>query len=198
MKQQINLYQSQLAEKKAPLMAGQIGLLLAAGVALLAAAGIWQQWQVSRLEARLQAEQERQAGILRQLSELQTQPPRQKSRLLEQEVARLTAQRDARVPVLEHFSLRTAGYNESGFSSYLAGLARQSADGLWLRGVHLARGGTQVRLTGSAFRPEEIPRYLQRLAGEEAFAGREFSRLQVSRAEAGSLVDFILESGGKP
>jgi signal peptidase I len=64
---------------------------------------------------------------------------------------------------------------------------------LWLNGIHLAEGGTQLRLQGRSQNQELLPQYLEALGRSPVFKGREFARLDVQRG-ADRLLDFDLSS----
>ena len=88
-----------------------------------------------------------------------------------------------------------------GYAEVLRALARVSVDGVWLTRINFARGKGEVSIAGRATRPELVPAYLERLRGEQALRGRDFSRLEVTRATAKSdaaaaprSVEFILSS----
>lgn len=83
-----------------------------------------------------------------------------------------------------------------GFSAYFGGLARNTLEGLWFRNVAVSAGGQDMWLKGRTTEPELVPRLLQILAAEQAFAGRTFRKVSFERQdiEAGALVDFELRS----
>ena len=91
---------------------------------------------------------------------------------------------------------RHTGTRSSGFSAYFAGLARNTVDGLWFSNVAVSAGGQEMLLKGQAIEPELVPRLLQTLAAEHAFAGRTFRKVSFERQEldAGTVVDFELRS----
>lgn len=199
MKQQINLYQESRQEKKTPLCFAHMVALLGVALLMLLIVGALQQRRLTAHEAELRQLQQQQEALIRQISELQALTARPKSRLLEQEIARLSVRRDNLLPLLDHFAEQVVE-EQTGFSAFLSGLARQSFESLWLSRIHLAQGGTQMTLAGSARQPEDIPRYLQRLERENAFAGRDFKRMQLAREEGAKNIDFSLQSslGGAP
>lgn len=199
MKQQINLYQESRQEKKTLLCFAHMATLLGVALLVLLIVGALQQRRLTAQEAELRQLQQQQEILIRQISELQALTARPKSRLLEQEIARLGARRDNLLPLLDHFAEQVVE-EQTGFSAFLSGLARQSFESLWLSRIHLAQGGTQMTLAGSARQPEDIPRYLQRLERENAFAGRDFKRMQLAREEGAKNIDFSLQSslGGAP
>jgi len=91
---------------------------------------------------------------------------------LEQE---LKTARDS-MTVLEGGSLG----NRDGFARYMQAFSRQAVDGLWLTGFTVAGSG-DVSIEGRVLRPELVPAYIQRLNGEPALKGREFSALEMKR-----------------
>ena len=69
------------------------------------------------------------------------------------------------------------------FSEFFGGLARNPVDGLWFSNVGLAAGGNEVLLKGMTTEPSLVPRLLQTLAAEKAFAGRTFRRVSLQRRD---------------
>ena len=82
------------------------------------------------------------------------------------------------------------------FSEFFGGLARNPVDGLWFSNVGLAAGGNEVLLKGMTTEPSLVPRLLQTLAAEKAFAGRTFRRVSLQRqdGDAAGPVEFELRS----
>lgn len=70
--------------------------------------------------------------------------------------------------------------NREGFARYMLAFSRQALDGLWLTGFSVVSGG-DVTIQGRVVRAELVPVYIQRLNGEPALKGREFSTLEVKR-----------------
>lgn len=70
--------------------------------------------------------------------------------------------------------------NRDGFARYMQAFSRQALEGLWL--THFSVGGSgEVAIKGRVVRPELVPAYIQRLNGEPALKGREFSALEMHR-----------------
>ena len=87
-----------------------------------------------------------------------------------------------------------AEQQNAGFVAPLQALAEHHPQGrLWLTGIHLDQGGTQLRLQGRAQSQQLLPGYLDALGRSPVFSGREFARLDVERGEDG-LLDFDLSS----
>lgn len=91
---------------------------------------------------------------------------------------------------------RHTGTRSSGFSAYFSGLARNTLDGLWFNNVAVSAGGEEMLLKGQAIEPELVPRLLQTLAAEQAFAGRTFRKVSFERQQldTGTVIDFELRS----
>lgn len=84
---------------------------------------------------------------------------------------------------------------EAGFASHLEGLARQNIDGMWLTEIQLQQGGQQLALMGRTRAPEFVPRYLQNLATETIFSGRQFRVFKMNIPEGeNNLLDFELRA----
>lgn len=201
MSQQINLYQRAAHKPLQAFDARMMAYVLLAVLALLALAygyARWRYWSLGHELVRLGVQE---AAAQRQVAELeQRHPARTKSRPLELEIQSLEAERTAKAHVLEALSGggETPG-NTQGFSRYLEGIAQRCPHGLWLTGISIAEGGARLTLTGSALRPELVPRFLQELSMEEAFAGKEFKVFQLKRDPgAPERIDFLMqtESGG--
>jgi len=114
---------------------------------------------------------------------------------LEAELMRLRVVRDGLNSNLMLIARQT-GTRSDGFSAYFGGLARNTLDGLWFNNVAVSAGGEEMLLKGRAIEPELVPRLLQTLADEQAFAGRSFREVTFERqaSEAGALIDFELRS----
>lgn len=195
MLQQINLYQDVLRKEKGAMALLPLGLALLGGLLLLLLlAGLWS-WQNSSLRQQLAALQAEQNTLTTRLAKLPTQyPPKEKSKLLEDEVARLERARDARGP-LTQLLVQEREQPAREFSAVLESLARQIPAGVWLRGVGIGARGRRVGLAGSTQEPQLVPRFLQQLATEPTLAGMEFDRMQMNRStvDAGT-VDFTLQT----
>jgi len=180
MSQQINLYQPMFrAERK---VFSTATLLQAAAVVLAALTAIYgyAYWNTERMSVeleRLRAQVEAERSRLESLSREQSARP---VAALESRVRELTAQRNAKLNLLDRLGSRALG-NTEGFSGYLIALARQHTGDLWLTRLAIGEGGERLALEGGAVEPASVPRYLQRLAGEAALAGRQFQRLNIRR-----------------
>jgi hypothetical protein len=191
--QQINLYQP-LFRKQEKIFSAKTMLQGAAMVALgMAAFFAYAAWQTHGLEAQVTQFQRQRDEAAKRVTDLaRVMPERSKSAALEQDVVRLRSELRNKQQVVARLADRSGG-NTSGYSAHLEGLARQRLPQLWLTHIVLRRGGSMIELHGSAFQPEQVPQYLQRLSAEPAFRGVEFRQFDMSRAEkTPQQVDFVL------
>ncbi|MEZ4601441.1 MAG: hypothetical protein R2940_16760 [Syntrophotaleaceae bacterium] len=195
MRQQINLYQPELFEKKVPFCSGMMALTLAAFFLLLLAVGAASSWRLSRLESELAGLRESQDAATRRISDYQLRyPPRVADPELIQKIEKMASDRQARIALLQMLTSGQPG-NSQGFSEHLTGLAQQDLASVWLRRIRLAAGGDQLLLEGSTTRASDVPLYLQGLTRQQAFTGREFEHLQLNRSEKSSqVIDFLLQT----
>jgi len=75
-----------------------------------------------------------------------------------------------------------AAGGKGGFSEYLMALARQIPEGLWLTGIDIAAGGSDVEIRGSLIDTAALPEYIQRLGTERTFRGRNFAALSLNQS----------------
>jgi hypothetical protein len=68
-----------------------------------------------------------------------------------------------------------------GFTKHFRGLARQVPDGLWLTGLTIGGGGSEIEIRGGVLNPSVLPGFLGRLGAEPAFRGRHFAALAITR-----------------
>lgn len=170
--EQINLYTPDLRPKRlilpAPWAVGGVVALLV----VMAGAVAYLHWQAAGVEGRLQtAQRELETAQNRLKSKrMKFQSQRETVERLEGEVesARSELRALSEVGDLLARRLRAAG----GKARVLEALGRaiDGQSGMWLTGVVLEGAGSlRVRLTGRTDRPEAVPAYLERVAGEPVF-----------------------------
>lgn len=179
--QQINLYRPifRKQEKKFSAMAMlQAGGAIVGGVAVMLGLMIW---QVHGLRQDVRQANNQLVTATKRLDEASKKfGPGAKSKLLEDEVTNLEKQIAARLRVRD---LMTRGLfsNTSGYSNYFVAFARQHVSGIWLTGFDITGAGEDMRLQGRTVNPAQVPRYMQRLSGEQVLAGREFQVFVMSQ-----------------
>ncbi len=191
--QNLNLYQVERRQRSGP---QHLHMLALAGVLLLGCAlhAGWQFWQL------------REANQLLQKAEVDAQE--KETLLAAAKASYVEPVLDASLPVeltareAENRELQRlinylgilAGQQRSGFVAPLQALSAQHPQsGLWLRGIELGEGGSQMRLQGISQQQEDLPRYLELLGQSPVFKGREFARFDVQRGED-QLLHFDLSS----
>lgn len=182
-RQQVNLYQDELRPKKlnySAAMMAQLSLVLI--VVLSVVTGfIYFQLQLQQKQYVLSQQIQKQATA--DLQKLQTELSlRKKDAVLAKRVVDKTKELSNKKKVLNILSRDEFG-NTKGFVEHVSGLARQRINGLWLTQIRIASGGTNVSLQGTTNKPALLPKYLQRLSAEKAFAGTEFESLLMARQE---------------
>jgi hypothetical protein len=113
--------------------------------------------------------------------------PATRSKVLEAELARAESEVKTRRGTLDALSTGELG-NTTGFSEFLAALARQSTAGVWLTGIVIGESGRELRIDGRALRAELVPAYLKALNEEPVMRGRDVTEMKVAAKEAPPLV----------
>lgn len=112
------------------------------------------------------------------------------SKLLENEITRLENELEKRREMQQLLAGRTLG-NSEGMSAYMEAFARQHIQGLWLTKFTVQDGGRNLGLQGKTRSSELVPRYLEKLAGEQVLNGISFNVMQLSRPdEPTNTLDF--------
>lgn len=196
MNQQINLYQDEFRGRRDFSDSRHLAVGFLVVVAVLAVVSGAMTWRAGLAEQRA-------AGLADRRDELQGTLTSLQARVQAQSeaddgtgdaVARLRRELAAKRRLIRHLDERAPGTGPA-FSAYLEGLARSTAESLWLQRVELHDGGRRMRLAGHALAPEEVPALLDRLASLPAFRGHSFRTLRIDRAaDDGGRLDFLLAS----
>lgn len=200
MTQQINLYQPQFRRQEQKFSARamlQAAAVVIAGIAVFYGLLLWQGESLRRESAQL----DRQHAVLtKQLEEVGRKlKPREKSQMLQQEVARLERELAA-LSGIEGVLSKGMFTNTRGYSEYLMALARQHVAGLWLTGFDITGAGERMRLQGRTVDAALVPRYVQRLSAEQTLAGAEFQVFQMTRPDkdkeknAAPYIEFLIRT----
>jgi Tfp pilus assembly protein PilN len=82
-----------------------------------------------------------------------------------------------------------------GFSSYLKAFAIESNPEVWLTAIHIDGQKQEVKLEGSTFDPQEIPKTLQQLQNKPGLIGLTFAKLVMEQStKVAGQMDFSLSS----
>jgi Tfp pilus assembly protein PilN len=190
--QQVNLYQDVLKPQRVALPALTIGwLVLGVLVLLLMLFGL-NRWQLADARERLALIEAEVATATEELTAISAVAERGPDVALAARVDQARREVEAKRRLL---GLLSGGgpSNLDGFSPYLSALGRRHIDGLWLRRILIADGGTELLLEGSTTDERHVPAYLQALAAESVYAGREFHAFRLTRAAVTeSQLDFTI------
>jgi len=181
--QQVNLYRDELKTQKlnySALMLLQLSIIL---VVVFSAAAGFRYFQLQQHQSSLVEKQQKQKIAMANLQKLQAELSlRKKDTTLAKRITAKTKELANKQKVLGILSQDEFG-NTKGFIEHISGLARQRIEGLWLTQIRIAGGGTDVALHGTTSKAALLPKYLQRLSAEKAFAGTEFQSLLKQRQE---------------
>lgn len=193
--QQINLYQH--SEKKSNLT-WTASWAVISGVALsmlLSIISVWQVFTLSQLNNQKNFELTNQQQLEQETKSIETRISElKKIPQVESQTQTLTDGIRAKRATLEYFKASDQDQRQ-GFSDYLAGLARQHKQGVWLTQIKIGEAGHQLILQGSALNAQMLPEFLGGLAQEPMYTGRSFSSFLVNRSKTDEWkIDFILST----
>tara|TARA_R110000782_G_scaffold250847_8_gene338296 strand:- start:6473 stop:7069 length:597 start_codon:yes stop_codon:yes gene_type:complete len=183
MMEQINLYQSMFRKQKVIFSAVtmlQVGMFF-----LIVFSGLYayQTVQIKPYKQRLVIIETELFQLSAQVTALESsQSKKGKSKLLENEIVKLSNELERRELISNILSSRSFG-NSSGFSSYLESFARGHVEGTWLTDVNISQGGASLGLKGKTLSSELVPVYIQKLAEEESLKGSTFNMMELARVE---------------
>ena len=177
--QQVNLYHDELKNKKlnySAIMLLKLCLLVIVG---LSALGGFKSYQIQQQELILQEAKSLQAKLNAEKIKIEASR-KQKDTVLAEKITKKKQELSNKQKVLSILNQDEFG-NADGFSGLVGGLARQRLEGLWLTGLRFSGGGKDISLKGITNKASLLPKYLQRLSAEKAFAGMTFKNLQMNR-----------------
>jgi hypothetical protein len=182
MSQQINLYspafRRQLKTFSAVWTVTAV-VAIAAGISAFYALETRQspELRLRRSEAEAQLKQLRE-----QLVALGQTTQRTRNKALEDQVARAEIMFKSRQ---EFFgSLRSGEFgNREGYAKFLAALARQRLEGVWLTGIEVSGPGSDFAIEGRTIRADLLPGFIKMLRNEEALRGKPIGTLALRERE---------------
>lgn len=195
MRQQVNLFQDVLLEKKPPLQARIILAAVSLCLVVLLVLSLFLAWQQRSFEAN---RSELQVTLQQKAAEIQTlhqqYPSRKSDPRVASDLEQLKQELKGRKPLLDYLDRIEPGRTK-GFSPVIEGFARYPYKGVWLTGMRFNALEQQVLLAGSAIRSELVPGYLKHLGDKQVLRGQNFASLKLVRLkESARQVDFRLES----
>ncbi len=196
MKQNINLYQPELREEKVVFSAASMLLFTGLFIVLFSAIYAYELFQIAPYEKQITSLDNELLLLQQQVTTLESGQAIGKSKLLENEIKRITAEIAKRESILDTLTSRSFG-NDSGFSDYLESFARGHVEGTWLTQVKIKAGGSLLGLTGKTLSSELVPVYIQNLSNETVLKGAAFNVLEIARVEGkegDSEINFLIST----
>ncbi len=195
MTQQVNLLQGEFSDVALPFFAETLVPALGAILAVLLMIygySVWKTWGPERRLTSLEASKKSQSTLHAELEKRKAR--RVHDPALAAEVFALDHTVGGKNRLLE--ALTSHGLaNREGFSEHLLGLARRRVDAVWLMRIQITAGGSSMALVGRALSPEAVPQFIEELAPEPAYVGREFQTLLLQVPETGPpVIDFALST----
>ncbi|MBW3228376.1 PilN domain-containing protein [Marinobacter adhaerens] len=192
--QQVNLYTDELRPHKERLQAGTavgvllVGLLL---VAFVAGFLIYENSVMANKASRLDRQNQQLEQAVAELSA--AVQARQPDAEVEEALNRVTQTLARRQRLLERVESLVLSEGRN-FSPQLSALARQIPKDVWLTDVILESAPDKVTIEGRSRDGALVPRYLENLGDEAAFAGKTFGAFRLSRSDEGRWIDFHVSS----
>lgn len=195
--QQVNLYQPMFRQQKKIFSAVTMLQITGFFVVVLGAIYAWNVRSLAPFREELDKASVEFGRLTARIEQVRVKMPGEaETRLLEQEISRLTQELKYRRQLREALAAGAFG-NMDGFSGYFEALARGHVDGAWLTGIMIAQGGVQLNLSGLTIDPELVPLYIKRLAASQIFHSRGFNVLELARSEQeAQLLAFNIGTGG--
>ncbi len=181
MTQQINLLEARFRKQKKQFSAATLVLALAALAVLSTALQSLYARQNRMLQATLADTDRRVVTLREQMVRFSTEYSAQgRSTALADELTRLEERLRTRHELLAGMRSGGGHGNVEGFSPFLAALARQTMNGVWLTGVEIGAKPGALVLKGRVLDGDLVPAYIGRLNREEPFAGRAVEELRLT------------------
>ncbi|ROH87218.1 hypothetical protein ED236_05995 [Pseudomethylobacillus aquaticus] len=179
MSQQINLLNPALATPRELLTAERMLLMLLLAMVLMLVHYAFARQQLQEMAQQRKVAAETLVQLQEQLRATAARyTPRQPSIALQQEVASITQQLEARQQMLQAIE-QDAVSGANAFSGLLRAFARQDTEGLWLTNISMDTSRDALRIAGKALRPELLPEYIDKLSREPLLQGRSFAALRM-------------------
>lgn len=181
-KQQVNLLDKRFRESESVLSGKRIFSIWGGLIALLALYSGYSYYENIRLTDEAATLKVQHQTVVARLDDMTRKAQPGQSSQLENEVAFLNQEKEKKIRINSVLSGADIG-NTTGFSGHMEGLARQVVPKIWLKAVRIDEGGKSLGIYGSALDAEIVPRYLQKLSDETAYAGADFKTFIMERPE---------------
>ena len=185
MSRQINLYSPAFRHQAKKFSAVWTVAAVVAIAAGMSANYAWEARQLQDLRAR-RSEAEAQLKQLReQLVALGQTTQRTRNKALEEQVARAEILLKSRQEFFGRLQTGEFG-NRDGYAKFLAALARQRLEGVWLTRVEISGPGSDFAIEGRTIRADLLPGFIKMLRNEPALRGKPIGTLALHEREIDS------------
>jgi hypothetical protein len=182
MSRQINLYSPAFRHQPKTFSAvwtAAAVIIIAAGMSAFYA---WEAGQLPALRPR-RSEAEAQLKQLReQIVALGQTTQKTRNKALEDQVARAEITLKSRQEFFGRLQSGEFG-NRDGYAKFLAALARQRLEGVWLTGIEVSGPGSDFAIEGRTIRADLLPGFIRMLRNEEALRGKPIGTLALHERE---------------
>ncbi len=190
--QQINLYLPEFQPNREPLRSIQMLWGLGLFILLLTVVSVLSAKANHKRNMALEQSRVELQQLKEKVTQLEQQRPRNNLAELDAQIVQLTQELDRRGQIFNIIASKDLG-NNTGFSSHLQALGRQSLDTLSLSVFSLQHGGNYAEFAGKTLAADQIPLYIQRLRSEPAFTQAAFGVLNIEPVKNNQgLFDFSL------
>ena len=194
--QHVNFYQDEFQFHLNWRLVGIVGSVVFV-LLIFAGYNISQVFTANQLSAELSTKQNLLKNLEQTYSSLEVAAkPRARDMNLLASLERLKRDNTEKLRALNYLSGNDAG-NTTGFSFLMEGLGRKrdNIDDLWLKNITFSRGGYDMRLAGSSYQADLLPKFIKILSNEEIYKDREFKNIKLSRSDKNSkVIDFIVDT----
>ncbi len=178
MSQQINLFNPIFRKHEVLLSLRHATVVLLAIAVAAGGGGAYRFYQAASLSKETRALTAELAVQQKTLDEMSARRSTGKSKLLEAEIARIESKTQEDQKILSLLGGGDVG-DTKGYSSYMAGFARQIMAGVWLTGFEIVGAGRHMTIQGKSSQAERVPAYLTRLNQEPVLRGKTFASLEL-------------------
>ncbi len=179
MSQQINLYHPIFRKQQKKFSAKTMLQAVAVIVGALMLIGGYSTYRIGILKKELHQAGIQNTAVLRRLEQLtRNASGKTINQKIDDEIQRLEREIAASTQI-QAILKQGVFTNTQGFSRYFVALAKGNIKGLWLTHIEITGAATAVTLEGMSNAPYLVPRYLQRLSGQEELTDIEFRAFEV-------------------
>lgn len=179
---QINLYSPAFRHQSKTFSAAWTVAAVIIIVAGTSAYYAWETLQLPDLRSRRSAADAQLKQLREQVVALGQATQRPRNKALEDQVARAEITFKGRQEFFGRLQTGEFG-NRDGYAKFLAALARQRLEGVWLTGIEVSGPGSDFAIEGRTVRPDLLPGYIKMLRNEEALRGKPIGTLALRERE---------------